>query len=117
MHWALESVFAGGYFVRICSDSLTAILTAAYTGREHAETDGLFTNGPTVTVTDSAGESLLRAVMLLVVAYGVLWPFIVIAMTKFGLANPLSLLLLLQLLAPTAWAGLSLANAVKQLQG
>lgn len=113
MHWLIESLFAGGYFVRICSDSLTAVLAAGYTGREQADTAGLFEPGPTVTVTDTAGESMLRAVMLLVVAYGVLWPFIVIAMTQFGLTNPLSVLLLLQLLAPTAWAGLELSDAAK----
>lgn len=114
MHWVFESVFAGGYFVRICSDSLTAILVAGYTGAEQASTEGLFEDGPTVTVTDSPGESVLRAVLLLVVAYTVLWPFVVIAMTQYGLVNPLSVLLLLQLLAPTAWAGLELADAAKR---
>ena len=113
MHWVLESLFAGGYFVRICSDSLSAILVAGYTGREQADTSGLFEDGPTVTVTDTAGESVVRAVLLLVVAYGVLWPFVVIAMAQFGLTNPLSILVLLQLLAPTAWAGLELADVLK----
>lgn len=114
MHWLLESVFAGGYFVRICSDSLSAILVAGYTGREQADTQGLFKPGATVTVTDAPAESVLRGVLLLGVAYGVLWPFVVIAMTQYGLVNPLSLLLLLQLLAPTAWAGLELADAAKR---
>lgn len=114
MHWILESLFAGGYFTRICSDTLTAILVAGYTGAQEADTSCLFKDGPTVTVTDTPGESLLRGVLLLVVAYGVLWPFIVIAMTKFGLLNPLSVLLLLQLLAPTAWAGLEFADGLKR---
>lgn len=114
MHWLLESVFAGGYFVRICSDTLTSVLVAGYSGQEQADTSELFKPGATVTVTDSAGECLLRGVLLLVVTYTVLWPFIVIAMTQFGLTNPVSILLLLQLLAPTAWAGLAFADGVKQ---
>lgn len=112
MHWLIETLFAGGYFVRICSDSLTAILAGAYTG-ETADTAGVFNDGATVTVSDTAGESVLRAVLLLVVTYTVLWPFVVIAMTQFGLTHPLSILLLLQLLAPTAWAGLALADAAQ----
>lgn len=114
MHWLVESLFAGGYFIRICSDTLSAILVAGYTGAEQVDTWSLFEDGPTVTVTDTGGESVLRGVLLLVVTYTVLWPFIVIAMTQFGLASPLSILLLLQLLAPTAWAGLELAEAANR---
>jgi len=115
MHWLLESVFAGGYFVRICSDTLAAVLVAGYTDAEQADTSELFTPGATVTVTGSAGESLLRGVLLLVVTYTVLWPFVVIAMAQFGLTSPVSVLLFLQLLAPTAWAGLEVADGSKRL--
>lgn len=116
MYWLLESLFAGGYFVRICSDSLAAVLVAGYMGADAADTSGLFEPGATVTVTGGAWESVLRGVLLLVVTYTVLWPFVVIAMARVGLVNPVSVVLGLQLLAPTAWAGLELSKGVKRYQ-